>query len=69
MQKSKLQTSRNAPKAPSPQKRARICAAIGLELALEDLRGTNSKREVWARMAIGLRAFPRTISSTEGAAA
>jgi hypothetical protein len=61
MQKSKSQTSRNAPKAPSPQERARICEAIRRALALEYFGRTNSKREVWARLAIGLKPFPRTI--------
>jgi hypothetical protein len=60
MQKSKSQTSRNAlPKALSPQERARICEAISRELALEYFRHTNSKREAWARLAIGLKPFPR----------
>jgi hypothetical protein len=45
----------------SPQKRARICEAIGRELALEFFRRTNAKREARARLAIGLRPFPRTI--------
>jgi hypothetical protein len=52
---------RNALKAPSPQQRARICAAIHRELALEQLTRTNAKREALARLAIGLRPFPRTI--------
>jgi hypothetical protein len=46
---------------PSAQQRARICAVIAFELALEDLNRTNSRREVWARLAIGLPAFSRTI--------
>jgi hypothetical protein len=54
---------------PSPQERARICEVIHRELALEFFSRTNSKREVWARLAIGLPPFPRTISTTEGAAA
>ena len=54
MQKSKSQTSRNA-----LQERARICEAIRRELALEYFGRTNSRREAWARMAIGLPPFPR----------
>jgi hypothetical protein len=50
----------NAPKL-SPQQRARICEAIRRELDLEYFRRTNSKREAWARLAIGLPPFPRTI--------
>jgi hypothetical protein len=61
MHKSKSRTFRNALKALSPQQRARICEAIRRELALEDLSRTNSRREAWARMAIGLKPFPRTI--------
>jgi hypothetical protein len=53
--------SRNALIPPSPQRRARICEAIGRELALEYFRRTNAKREARARLAIGLRPFPRTI--------
>jgi hypothetical protein len=59
MQKSLSSVDRKAP--PSSEKRARICAAIGRELGLEYFRRTNAKREALARMAIGLRPFPRTI--------
>lgn len=60
MLKSQSSTCRNAlPTAPSPQRRARICQAIGREIALEYFRRTNAKREARARMAIGLRPFPR----------
>jgi hypothetical protein len=52
---------RNAPIPPSPQKRAHICEVIRCELALEDLSRANSKREAWARLAIGLKPFPRTL--------
>jgi hypothetical protein len=62
MQKPKSRTSRNALKVPSPLERARICEAISRELALEYFRRTNSKREAWARLAIGLRPFSRTIN-------
>ncbi|MGY4624584.1 hypothetical protein [Bradyrhizobium sp. USDA 4486] len=48
-----------APKlATSPHRRARICAAISRELAIEEISGANLKREIWARMVIGLKAFP-----------
>jgi hypothetical protein len=46
---------------PSPQSRARICEAIGRELALEYLSRANRKREARARMAIGLSPYRRTI--------
>jgi hypothetical protein len=51
--------SGNALIPPSPQKRARICEAIGRDLALEYFRRTNAKREAWARLAIGLPPFRR----------
>lgn len=53
------QTQRNVPVMPSPQRRARICEAIGRELALETFRRTNAKREARARLAIGLSPFRR----------
>jgi hypothetical protein len=46
--------ARNVPLPPSPRKRARICEAIGRELALEYFHRTNAKREARARLAIGL---------------
>jgi hypothetical protein len=55
--------ARNVLKAPSSRERALICAAIHRDLALEHLSRTNAKREAWARMAIGLRPFSRTINS------
>jgi hypothetical protein len=61
MQKSKSQRSRNAPNAPSPQQRARICEQIARQIALEFFSGKTSKREAIARMAIGLKPFSRTI--------
>jgi len=57
MQKPTSQCARNAQQA-TPQERARICDAIRRQIALEYLQGKVSKREVWARMAIGLP--PRT---------
>jgi hypothetical protein len=48
------------PTTPLPQQRAAICQTIHRELALEYFRRTNSRREVWARLAIGLPPFPRT---------
>ena len=50
-------TARNA--RLTPQERASICEAIGIELALEYFRRTNAKREAWARIAIGLPPGPR----------
>jgi hypothetical protein len=61
MTKSHPPSARNAPITPSPRERALICEVIRLELALEDLSRTNSRRNVRLRMAIGLPAFPRTI--------
>jgi hypothetical protein len=55
-------TQRDAPRHLSPQKRAHICEAIGLELALEYFRRTNAKREAWARIAIGLPPVRRTVN-------
>jgi hypothetical protein len=52
-------TQRNARRRLSPQKHARICEAICRELALEYFCRSNSKREVWARMVIGLPPVPR----------
>jgi hypothetical protein len=49
----------NALNAHSPQQRARICEAIGREFGLEYFRRTNARREVWARLAIGLPPVPR----------
>jgi hypothetical protein len=40
------------------EERARICEAIHHELALEELNRTNSRREAWARLVIGLKPFP-----------
>jgi hypothetical protein len=54
-----MQKSPKPRNALSPQERARICEAIHRELALEYFRRSNSKREVWARLAIGLRPIPR----------
>jgi hypothetical protein len=62
MHNTKSRTFRNALKAPSPQERARICEVISRELGLEYFRRTNAKREAWARLAIGLRPFRRTIN-------
>jgi hypothetical protein len=50
---------RNARRHLSPHQRARICEAIGLQLALEYFRRANAKREAWARIAIGLPPRPR----------
>jgi hypothetical protein len=61
MHKSQSSTHRNALKAPSPQERARVCEAISRALALEELSRANSRREIWARLAIGLKPFPRTL--------
>jgi hypothetical protein len=47
--------------APSPQERDRICQLISRALALEELSRTNAKREVWARISIGLRPIPRPL--------
>jgi hypothetical protein len=52
-------TDKSARDRLSPQERARVCEAIRHELALEYLHGRNSRREVWARICIGLRPFPR----------
>jgi hypothetical protein len=43
----------------SPQQRAHICEAIRHEVALEELSRSNHRRQVWARMAIGLPPRPR----------
>jgi hypothetical protein len=61
MHNTKSRTFRNALKAPSPQERARICEVISRELGLEYFRRTNAKREAWARLAIGLKPFRRTL--------
>jgi hypothetical protein len=64
MQKPQRLNARNAqhPTRPqSSQERASICEAIQRELALEYFLGTNARREVWARISIGLRPFPRSI--------
>jgi hypothetical protein len=45
----------------TPRERALICAAIGRELALEYFRRTNSRREIWARLVIGLPARKRLL--------
>jgi hypothetical protein len=62
MQIEQNQTDGNARRHVSPQKRARICEAIGIELALEYFRRTNAKREAWARIAIGLAPVRRTMN-------
>lgn len=48
------------PAAPSPEQRARICERIRYQLALEYLDRKNHRREVWARLAIGLPPIPRS---------
>jgi hypothetical protein len=52
---------RNAPEI-TPRERARICEAIRRQIALEYLHGKASKREAWARIAIGLRPSRRVFS-------
>jgi hypothetical protein len=52
---------RNARQRISQQQRARICEQIARQIALEFFSSKTSKREAIARMAIGLRPFPRTI--------
>lgn len=59
MHEFQTRTNGNAPPPQSPQKRARLCKAIGRQLALESFYRKNSKREARARMAIGLRPFSR----------
>jgi hypothetical protein len=41
--------------------RARICELIHRLVALEEINRSNTKREAWARLGIGLRPFPKTI--------
>lgn len=43
----------------SPQQRARICSAIRRELDLEHVHRTNARREILARLAIGLPPYRR----------
>jgi hypothetical protein len=59
MHNPKSRTTRNALKAPSPQVRARICAAIHREIALEYWQTGTHRRNVLARLAIGLPPVPR----------
>jgi hypothetical protein len=47
----------------TPQQRARICEEIHRQIAWEYCNGKNSRREVWARLCIGLRPFPRRVFS------
>jgi hypothetical protein len=47
----------------TPSQRARICETIHKQLALEYFNARNSRREVWARLCIGLRPFPRRVFS------
>ena len=49
----------------SPEERSLVCERIRRELALEYLSRTNSKREAWARIAIGLPPVPRPTVNRE----
>jgi hypothetical protein len=60
-------SGRNARQQFSPHDRTRVCRAIHRQIALEYLHGKASKREAWARLAIGLPPIPRPL--TEGVAA
>jgi hypothetical protein len=51
----------------TPQERARICEEIHRQIAWEYYHGKNSRREVWARLVIGLPPFPRRTVNREAA--
>jgi hypothetical protein len=43
----------------SARDRARICRSIHRRIILETVQGRNVRREVWARLVIGLPPIPR----------
>ena len=60
MQKCQSTARGNAPGRPAPslRERAYICAQIRRELDLEILTRANARREIRARLSIGLKPFP-----------
>jgi hypothetical protein len=64
---SETDRGRNARHRLSPQERAKACLVIHELIALESIQAKTARREVWARLVIGLPPRPRRTVNLDAA--